>query len=157
MVHLFCTTVRAKSKRNKISTIREKKKLRKTVTSWKERPIRDRQAMFETQIRGFVQMLLGQFFCTYVVEWNMFKKICFLDFYIWKCTVILKLAKYGKCIKRKTHTKQLSSLVHITTSYPLELVCIDFLMIKLSTGGYYYIFVSTDHFTKFAISILTRN
>ena len=63
----------------------------------------------------------------------------------------------GRCIRRKSSTIQHAPLVNITTTSPLELVCMDFLTLEPSKGNYQHILVITDHFTRFAMAIPTRN
>ena len=48
-------------------------------------------------------------------------------------------------------------LTNITTSQPLELVCMDYLSLETSKGGYPNILVITDHFTKYAVAVPTRH
>ena len=60
-----------------------------------------------------------------------------------------------RCIHRKT-TTQRAPLTNIRTSFPLELVCMDYLTLEKS-GTYQYILVITDHFTRLAQAIPTRN
>ena len=48
-------------------------------------------------------------------------------------------------------------LVNKTTNYPLEIVCLDYLSLESSKGGIINISVITDHFTKFAMAIPTKN
>ena len=62
-----------------------------------------------------------------------------------------------RCLRRKVPTNQRAELVNIETTYPLELVCMDYLSLEESKGGYPYILVITDHFTRFAQAIPTRN
>jgi transposase InsO family protein len=48
-------------------------------------------------------------------------------------------------------------LVNIKTTYPLELVAMDFLSLEASKSGIENILVVTDHFTKYAIAIPCKN
>lgn len=54
-------------------------------------------------------------------------------------------------------SSQRAPLVSISTQFPLELVCIDFLTLEQSKGGHHNILVITDHFTRYAQAIPTRN
>jgi transposase InsO family protein len=62
-----------------------------------------------------------------------------------------------RCLKFKTPDNQRASMVSVTTSQPLELVCMDFLTLEPSKGGIQNVLVITDHFTKFAVAVPTRN
>lgn len=62
----------------------------------------------------------------------------------------------ARCVMTSTPSIK-APLVGITTTQPLEIVCMDFLKLEQSKGGYQYILVVTDHFTKFSLAIPTRN
>ena len=64
---------------------------------------------------------------------------------------------YDRCIKRKSPTNNRAPLVSITTQQPLELVTMDFLTLEMSKGGFQNILVITDHFTKYAVAVPTKN
>jgi hypothetical protein len=51
------------------------------------------------------------------------------------------ISSCDRCLKRKTPRRDQAPLVSITTSQPLELVCMDFLGLETSKEGYQYILV----------------
>ena len=67
------------------------------------------------------------------------------------------VASCDRCLRRKSLTTQKAPLVNITTSYPLELVSIDYLTLETSKGGFENILVVMDHFTRYAQAYPTRN
>ena len=62
-----------------------------------------------------------------------------------------------RCVKAKSPTNARAPLVGIVTSEPLELLCMDYLSLETSKGGYHSVLVITDHFTKFSLAIPTKN
>ena len=50
-----------------------------------------------------------------------------------------------------------NSMVNIQTSRPMELVCMDFLSLEPDSHNTKDILVITDHFTKYAVAIPTRD
>ena len=68
-----------------------------------------------------------------------------------------KVRSCGRCIRRKTAPTKAAGLVNITSSSPMELVCIDYLSLEMSKGGFENILVITDHFSRFALAVPTRN
>ena len=63
-----------------------------------------------------------------------------------------------QCVKQKAPSlKTRAPLNPIVTTSPFELVTIDFLHLEKSRGGYEYIFVVIDHFTRYAQAYATRN
>lgn len=62
-----------------------------------------------------------------------------------------------RCIKRKTATNIRAVLVNIESTEALELVCIDYLTLEQSKGGFQHLFIITDHFTRYAQAIPTRD
>lgn len=67
------------------------------------------------------------------------------------------IKKCPRCVLRKTPTTQRVPLVSIVTTQPMELVCMDYLTLETCKGGYSYVLVVTDHFTRYAQAIPTRN
>ena len=68
-----------------------------------------------------------------------------------------KIKNCGRCIRRKTPVKPNAELVNITSTQPMELICIDFLSLERSKGGVENVLVITDHFTRYAQAFPTRN
>ncbi len=62
-----------------------------------------------------------------------------------------------RCICRKTAPTTAAELVNIISTAPMELVCIDYLSLETSKGGFENILVITDHFSRYAQAIPTRN
>lgn len=68
-----------------------------------------------------------------------------------------KVSSCANCILRKTRSIKSAELVNISSSQPLEILCLDYLTLEQSKGGYENILVITDHFTRYAQAIPTRN
>ena len=62
-----------------------------------------------------------------------------------------------RCTLRKTHEGQSAGLVNIVSSAPMEILCLDYLSLECSKGGYENILVITDHFSRYAQAFPTRN
>ena len=67
------------------------------------------------------------------------------------------IKKCLRCIRRKIPANARAPLVIVVTTQPLELVCMEFLTLEIAKGGFQHLLVMTDHFTRYAQAIPTRN
>ena len=67
------------------------------------------------------------------------------------------LTSCDRCIKRKSSTNIKVPMVSITSSQPMEIVCLDYLSLEMSKGGFENLLVITDHYTKYAVAVPTKN
>ena len=64
---------------------------------------------------------------------------------------------FPRCIRRKAQGKTSAKLIVVESTYPMGLVCMGFLSLEMSAGGYEHILVITDDFTRIAQAIPTKN
>lgn len=60
-----------------------------------------------------------------------------------------------RCIRSKSERK--APMGNLESSGPMDLVCVDFLLLEPAKGGYSNVLVMTDHFTRYAQAIATRD
>lgn len=69
-----------------------------------------------------------------------------------------KVEHCRRCIcAKRPHLPERSPLVPIVTTRPMECVFIDFVGLEECQGGFKYVLVVTDHFTKYAAAFPTKN
>ena len=59
-------------------------------------------------------------------------------------------------LRRKSPINNRAPLVNIVTTYPLEVLCMDYLTLK-PTKGVCNVLVVTHHFTKYALAVAAKN
>lgn len=62
-----------------------------------------------------------------------------------------------RCFRRKAQPQRAAPMKNIQTTYPLELVCMDYLSLEPDSHDTRNILVITDHFTKFAVAVPTKD
>lgn len=68
-----------------------------------------------------------------------------------------KVKSCCRCIRWKHQPEKAAPLVNIQTTRPMELVCMDFLSLEADSRNTKDILVITDHFTKYAVAIPTKD
>lgn len=63
----------------------------------------------------------------------------------------------GRCVARKSLPKRAAPLQQITSTGPLDLVCIDFLSIEPDSKGIANVLAITDHYTRYAQAFPTKD
>ena len=68
------------------------------------------------------------------------------------------VTKVCRCLKQKPPVvKQREPLQPIITTAPFQMISVDFLHLEASSGGYEYILVVMDHFTRYAQAYATKD
>lgn len=62
-----------------------------------------------------------------------------------------------RCFRRKANPQKAAPMQNILITYPLELMCMDYLSIEPVSRDTRNVLVITDHFTKFAVAVPTKD
>lgn len=68
-----------------------------------------------------------------------------------------KIKTCERCVRRKAQPNKAAPLVNICTTRPMELVSMDFLSLEPDSWNTKDILVITDHFTKYAVAVPTKD
>ena len=68
-----------------------------------------------------------------------------------------KVRSCDRCILRKSRGGISAEFVNSSSSSPMEMVCIDYLTLERSKGGFEHVLVMTDHFSRYAQAFPTNN
>ncbi len=82
------------------------------------------------------------------------------DRFVWPgmtSAVARYISSCDRCLRAKSPVNQRVPLVNITSSQPLEILCVDFLSLEEFKGGIGNILVVTDHYTRYAQAFPTKN
>lgn len=63
----------------------------------------------------------------------------------------------ARCIKRKPLPKRVAPLFHMQSDGPIDHVCMDFLSIEPNSSNTENVLVITDHYTRYAQAIPTKD
>ncbi|CAB3992586.1 Retrovirus-related Pol poly from transposon [Paramuricea clavata] len=68
------------------------------------------------------------------------------------------ITRVSHCVKNKRPTLPTREPLHpIVTTSPFQLIAVDYVHLERSSGGYEYILVTVDHFTRYAQAYATKN
>lgn len=68
-----------------------------------------------------------------------------------------KCLRCERCFRGKAVPQKAAPMESITTTYPVELICMDYLSLEPDSRYTRNILVITDHFTKFSVAVPTRD
>ena len=66
------------------------------------------------------------------------------------------ISSCDRCVRRKSQVQR-APMANLQSSAPMDLLCIDFLSLETSKGGFSNILVMTDHFTRYSQAVATRD
>ena len=145
------------------------KKTKTILNYWQKLKIND-QGLLVNSTKSVDQILLPQKFYSIVykeLHENMghlgpdrVTELCKSRFYWpgYEKDITNFIRKKCKCIKdKKPNRQQLEPLQNIITHEPFELITLDYLHLDQCKGGYEYLLVVVDHFSKFAQAFPTKN